>query len=111
MAKKQTVQFVDDIDGKVLDEFVTVRWALDGKEYEFDTSPKHAAQFHKAIDKYLAVSRRVNNTRATKPKNPAAKKSTNRTADIRAWAMSNGYEIGDRGRIPSTIVDAYDAAN
>ena len=36
MAKKQTVQFIDDLDGAVLEEFVTIRWALDGKHYEFD---------------------------------------------------------------------------
>jgi hypothetical protein len=30
---------------------------------------------------------------------------------VRAWAQSNGYELGDRGRIPADIQDAYRAAN
>jgi len=46
-----------------------------------------------------------------------AKKSTQRTrgrksldaAAVRAWALSEGYEIGDRGRIPASIVDAFTA--
>lgn len=28
-------------------------------------------------------------------------------ADVRAWAQENGFEIGDRGRISSEIVEAY----
>ena len=72
MAKKQSVQFIDDLDGAVLDEFVTIRWALDGKHYEFDTSPEHAAQFRKAVDKYLTASRRVNGTGKTNGGRPAA---------------------------------------
>lgn len=111
MAKKQTVQFIDDLDGKVLDEFVTVRWAVDGKHYEFDTSPRHAARFYEVVEKYRAASRRTGDTRTTGSKKPAATKAAGRTADIRAWATSNGYEVGDRGRIPTTIVDAYNSAH
>lgn len=32
------------------------------------------------------------------------------TAAIRAWAQANGYEVGDRGRIPGDVVAAYEAA-
>jgi hypothetical protein len=28
---------------------------------------------------------------------------------VREWARSEGYEIGDRGRIPASIVDAFNA--
>jgi Lsr2 len=31
------------------------------------------------------------------------------TAAVRAWVVSEGYEIGDRGRIPASIVDAFTA--
>ena len=30
---------------------------------------------------------------------------------IRAWAAENGHEIGARGRIPTTIIDAYQEAH
>jgi len=30
---------------------------------------------------------------------------------VRAWAQSNGYEVPDRGRIPSSVREAYQAAN
>lgn len=47
------------------------------------------------------------------------KPSTNRAtldlgvdnADMRQWAKKNGYEIGDRGRIPDAVQKAYDEAH
>jgi hypothetical protein len=32
------------------------------------------------------------------------------TADVRAWAHTNGYQISDRGRIPTTVKDAFAAS-
>lgn len=29
------------------------------------------------------------------------------TSDIRAWAQANGYDVGDRGRLPVEVTDAY----
>ena len=31
------------------------------------------------------------------------------TAAIRQWARNNGHQIGDKGRIPTHIVEAYHA--
>ncbi len=33
------------------------------------------------------------------------------TADIRAWAQQNGHPVGDRGRLPAELVEAYDKAH
>lgn len=33
------------------------------------------------------------------------------SADIRAWALVNGHAVGDRGRLPATVVRAYEAAH
>jgi hypothetical protein len=30
---------------------------------------------------------------------------------IRAWARTKGYEVGDRGRIPVQVIEAYDDAH
>jgi hypothetical protein len=30
---------------------------------------------------------------------------------VRAWAKENGYDVSDRGRIPSQVVNAYQEAN
>ena len=31
-------------------------------------------------------------------------------SEVRAWARSNGFDIGDRGRLPAEVWDAWDAA-
>jgi hypothetical protein len=33
------------------------------------------------------------------------------TADIREWARKKGLDVSERGRIPATIIDAYNAAH
>jgi len=30
---------------------------------------------------------------------------------VRVWARNNGYEVGDRGRIPADVIEAYDRAH
>jgi hypothetical protein len=30
---------------------------------------------------------------------------------IRDWAKSSGWAVSDRGRLPSNVVEAYDAAH
>lgn len=114
MAKVQTVQVIDDIDGKVLDKYETVRWGIDGKEYEFDTSTKHAQQFRDAVSKYLDVSRSTSGARGVAPKKRAAvavTRAKEQTQAIRAWAIKNGYEVSSRGRIPADVLEAFEAAH
>jgi hypothetical protein len=33
------------------------------------------------------------------------------TAALRSWARDNGYTVSDRGRVASSIVEAYEAAH
>ncbi len=111
MAKKQVVQFVDDLDGRVLDEFETVRWGLDGKLFEFDTSPQHAENFRNSLQKYLAASRKVGTARQTKQAAATPKSGKEQTQAIREWARDEGYDVSDRGRIPGAIIEAFDEAH
>ncbi|KNA92202.1 MULTISPECIES: histone-like nucleoid-structuring protein Lsr2 [Gordonia] len=112
MAKKEIVQVIDDVDGKVLDEYETVRWSLDGKSYEFDTSSKHAQQFRDGLAKYISVSR-ASGSRSPKrvAQNGAGARSKEQTQAIRAWATKNGFEVSDRGRIPLNVLEAFEAAH
>ncbi|GAC56290.1 LSR2-like protein [Gordonia hirsuta DSM 44140 = NBRC 16056] len=106
MAKVTKIQIVDDIDGAELDDYETVRWSLDGKNYEFDTSPAHAAEFRELLDRYQKVSRTI----SSRPVRRAAAKAGD-TRAIRAWATENGFAVSDRGRIPADVVAAYEAAH
>ncbi|MFM9376836.1 Lsr2 family protein [Gordonia sp. VNK21] len=107
MAKRTVIKIVDDIDGAELDEYETVRWSLDGKSYEFDTSPEHAEEFRNVLAEYQSISRSVGG-RATRRSSGA--KAPN-TRVVREWANENGFTVSDRGRIPADVLSAYEAAH
>jgi hypothetical protein len=105
MAQKVSIILVDDIDGGDADE--TVTFALDGTGYEIDLSAANAAKLREAIAPYVGHARRLTGRK------PAAKKSSgSSTKDVREWARANGWpSLGDRGRVPADVQQAYDAAN
>ena len=122
MAKQVMTQLVDDIDGSVIDDESgeTIEFAVNGVEYVIDLKAKNATEFHRKLDYYVGHSTRVGG-RKRKPSPAAAsiataaggsvKRDPEQTRAIRQWAADNDYEISDRGRIPESIVEAYDAAH
>ena len=109
VAKQRTVILVDDLDGGSADE--TVSFALDGVAYEIDLSDKNAAAFRDSLAQYVGLSRRVGGRAAAGRGTSRRKGGDNRTAQIREWARSNGHKVNERGRIPATVVEAYDKAH
>lgn len=107
MAKRQVIEVIDDIDGEVLAEYETVRFSLEGRTYEFDTSPAHATEFRKGLQKYLDVSRPVTRT----AHRLVTTQNRDQTRAIRNWANSKGYKVSDRGRIPLHIQQAFHDAH
>src|SRR5260370_25320609 len=57
MAQKIQTLFVDDLDGSEAEG--TVRFGLDGTEYEIDLNAEHATQLRDALARYVGVARRV----------------------------------------------------
>ena len=111
MAKKTVIKIVDDIDGAELDDYETVRWAIDGKSYEFDTSPEHAEEFRNHVATYVAASRVVSRAPQRRAAAGTGARPAANTRVIREWANANGFTVSDRGRIPADVLAAYEAAN
>ncbi|MCD2498505.1 histone-like nucleoid-structuring protein Lsr2 [Microbacterium nymphoidis] len=113
MAKKIIHQLVDDLDGTVLDagEGETVHFSLDGVAYEIDLTDENSAALRDAFGSFVAAARRVGRESSTRV--TASTRRTGRTdlAAVRAWANSNGYSVSDRGRVPASVLDAYDTAH
>ncbi|MER7666489.1 MULTISPECIES: Lsr2 family protein [unclassified Streptomyces] len=110
MAQKVQVLLVDDLDGGEADE--TVTFALDGKTYEIDLTTANADKLRGLLEPYAKNGRRTGGRAAsTRGKGRAAASGNKDTAEIRAWAKANGYEVNDRGRVPATVRDAYEKAN
>ena len=113
MAQKHIVQLIDDLDEGAADE--TVSFSVDGSAYEIDLSTVNAAKLRDSLAPYVANARRSGRGSArvasasTSPKR--ARGDREQTHAVREWARSNGHKIGDKGRIPARILDAYNAGN
>ncbi|MFI5797343.1 Lsr2 family protein [Streptomyces sp. NPDC051677] len=110
MAQKVQVLLVDDLDGGEADE--TVTFALDGKTFEIDLTTTNADKLRGLLEPYVKGGRRTGGRASGgRGKARAASGGSQDTAQIRAWAKENGYEVNDRGRVPASIREAYEKAN
>jgi nucleoid-associated protein Lsr2 len=111
MAKQIITVLTDDLDGGDADR--TVEFGLDGVNYTIDLSEKNAGRLRKALDPYLAVASRAGRVAGGRAGSRAAVAPSRANRDqnqaIREWAGRNGYEVSERGRIPSSIVEAFHA--
>jgi hypothetical protein len=106
MAQKVTVMLEDDLTGGPAEQ--TVRFAFDGTDYEMDLSAKNAAAFGKKLAPYIEHARRVGRAPSRRSGRTAAGRQ--RSGDIRAWAKEHGLAVSERGRIPASVVEQYQAA-
>ncbi len=106
MAQKITVALEDDLDGGPADE--TVRFGLGGSEYEIDLSKKNATAFRRQLAPFIEHARKAGRGPRRRPGRSAS--SRERSGDIRAWAKDRGIAVSDRGRIPASVVEQYEAA-
>jgi hypothetical protein len=106
VAQKVQTLFIDDIDGGEAEG--TVRFALDGTDYEIDLNAKHTEELRSALGKYVEHARKV--TSAARRGGRGAGRgargagSAVNTTEIRNWAREQGYDIKDRGRVPADVV-------
>lgn len=124
MAQRVIEVFTDDLDGNSkADE--TVRFALDGVTYEIDLTEEHAAELREGLERFIEAGRLAKGghttagARTTRSNRHVATTAqrTQRThndreqnAAIRTWAQRKGKVIADRGRIPQSVVDEYNAS-
>lgn len=113
VARREVVVLEDDLEGGSADE--TVKFALDGVQYEIDLTAKNAARLRESFSDFIAHGRRVGRGGVVVGGRAAARARGSAAADreqnkaIRAWAKRKGRNISDRGRIPQEIVDEYNA--
>jgi hypothetical protein len=112
MARETIVRLVDDLDGGAADE--TVSFALDGAAYEIDLSNANAKKLRDSLAQFVEHSRKAGSVKRSgrgvgRPARGTS--SRERSADIRAWAKGQGIKVNERGRIPATVVEQYEAAH
>ncbi|WP_199512154.1 histone-like nucleoid-structuring protein Lsr2 [Nucisporomicrobium flavum] len=114
MARQVVTTLIDDMDGSQADR--TVEFGLDGVRYTIDLSEKNAGKLRKALDVYLAAATRVGRADLDRRKGRGSHATTvvserERNRAIRQWALANGHDVSERGRISAAVVEAYDAAH
>ncbi|MDT4991614.1 MAG: hypothetical protein QOH97_1506 [Actinoplanes sp.] len=115
MARQVITTLVDDLDGKKADR--TVEFGLDGTTYTIDLSDANAGRLRKALDPYIAAGTRIGRTSGRSvrhsglglPTRSAGSRDENKL--IRDWAVQNGHQISERGRIPQSVTSAYRAVH
>jgi len=109
VAQKIQTVFIDDLDGSAAEG--TVRFGLDGTEYEIDLNAKHAQELRDALARYAGAARRVGGTgrRSARGVRRGSASGLN-TTEIREWAKAQGIEVKDRGRVPAELVVKFKEA-
>src|SRR6202050_2566156 len=110
MAQKIQTLFIDDIDGSEAEG--TVRFALDGAEYEIDLNAKHAEALRKSLARYIDSARRSSGGSTRRPGRSGRRTAASglNTTEVREWAKAQGIEVKDRGRVPAELVVRFRAA-
>ncbi len=120
VAQQTIVKFVDDLDSS--EASGTVDFALDGRSYEIDLSDENAAKLRDALAPFIDATRKVGGSRGSgrgrraqrQPAREAEKPARSKreeTAAIRQWAREHGHQVAERGRIPRSVMEAYQAVS
>lgn len=111
MAQKVSVTYACDYDQKEIPQgqHRLRRFSIDGRDYEIDLCLKHSERLDDALVRYATHARKSSaRPLRTKRRTAAHRKHS---AEVRAWAQSQGLTVSERGRIPAEVVSKYDASH
>lgn len=106
MAQRVQVILEDDLDGGEAVE--TVRFSLDGVDYEIDLNEQNAKRLRDDLAPWTGHARRAGRGQS---RGRAARSSRADAGDIRAWAQEAGMKVSARGRVPAEVREAYERAH
>lgn len=112
MAKKTVEKFYSDLSGDEIDTpSPTVAFTFDGVGYQVDLTEAERQAFADAVAPYIAVGRRATG-RATRTSRTSSGGGSGVDAKaVRAWAQEQGLDVPARGRVPASLIEAYQSAN
>src|SRR3978361_1522110 len=91
----------------------TVTFSFDGRSFEIDLSKKGRSALEKALKPYIDAGRAVGSRPTRAAANGRARGRRSSSVDlaaVRSWAAENGITVSDRGRISSSVLEQYQAA-
>ena len=101
MAQKIQTLFIDDLDGSEAEG--TVRFGLDGAEYEIDLNAGHARELRDVLTRYMDAARRVSSSARRPPRGGRGGPAGDLNAvEVREWARAQGIEVKTAAGYPLT---------
>lgn len=108
MSRNVSIVITDDLDGT--EGADTVRFALDGVNYEIDLSGPNRARLEGDLAPFIGSARKPSREGRRRGAGRGAPVSVDRAA-VRAWAREAGMAISERGRISTEIIRQYEATH
>lgn len=106
MATRTVIELIDDLDGSEATE--TIRFGLDGTEYEIDLAGQNAEALRDALSRFVEAGRKTGGAARRQPTTVARAVDTKA---IRRWAAENGIAVNIRGRIKDEMAGAAAGAS
>jgi hypothetical protein len=109
VAQKIQTLIIDDFDGSEAED--TVRFGLDGTEYEIDLNAEHAKALRDALARYVHAAKRAGSV-VQRPARGGRRASAGGvdSTEVREWAKAQGIDVKDRGRVPAELVVKFKPA-
>ena len=89
----------------------SVAFSYKGVDYTIDLTAKEAAGFDKAIAMYVEHATKAGRARPARSGSGSSQHHAERIGNMKRWAAEQGLDYPKRGRLPKSLVDAYDAAH
>lgn len=117
MAKKVITQLIDDLTGEPVEDGESIQFTWLGQTLEIDLGKANADAFRKIMSTYVDAAAEVQPEplvpaprRTRSSSSTGSKRSKEELQAIREWAVANGHEVSQRGRIAQSVQDAFDEA-
>ena len=117
--QRQIIETVTcDVCGEETDDPTGVTLGWGREQWELDLCPAHNAELSSEFERWTANARRSGGRGGGRSGSGSGSGgrsgsggSNGDVGAMREWARSNGYKVGDKGRISAEVRDAYAAAN
>jgi hypothetical protein len=112
MAQRVRTILVSDLSGDEVESGgQSISFSYKGVDYTIDLTAKEAAGFDKAIAMYVQHARKAGRGRAARSSSGSSHSQAERVSTMKTWADEQGIGYPKRGRLPKSLVEAYDAAH
>jgi hypothetical protein len=122
--QRQIIETVTcDVCGQETDDPTGVTLGWGREQWELDLCPDHNAELSREFERWTSNARRASGGRGGRSSSGrggsgssgggsgAGASTGGDIGAMREWARSNGFKVGDKGRIAAEVREAYAAAN